>query len=149
MVLPRWIVARHRAFPTFGISQVIAGVTVTFTVVSGPNKGITGTAVTNANGVAQFTYTGVNRGTDLIQASFVDAGGIARFSNDSSLPWSAMVCDTNSDSAINSVDIATVLAARGQKVKAGDTRDPNQDGVINVTDSRLCALKCTKPGCAK
>ncbi len=47
-----------------------AGVTVTFTVLSGPNAGKTGTAVTDNNGQASFTYTDTGgAGTDRIQAS--------------------------------------------------------------------------------
>jgi hypothetical protein len=47
------------------------GVTVTFTVTAGPNVGTTGTAVTDTNGVACFTYTDSGGpGTDYIIASF-------------------------------------------------------------------------------
>ena len=50
------------------ISPVIEGVTVTFTI-TGPNSAESGTAVTNASGVASFTYTGSSAGTDSIVAS--------------------------------------------------------------------------------
>jgi cysteine-rich repeat protein len=47
--------------------------TVTFTVQTGPNAGTTGSALTNASGVATFTWTDVNgRGLDAIRASFVN-----------------------------------------------------------------------------
>lgn len=53
---------------------VLPGVTVTFSVASGPNAGVGGAAVTNASGQASFSYTSNGApGTDLIQASFVDA----------------------------------------------------------------------------
>ncbi|WP_069472769.1 VWA domain-containing protein [Candidatus Marithrix sp. Canyon 246] len=52
----------------------IAGVTVTFKVISGPNKDDTATAVTDSNGEASFTYLGDNgAGTDIIQGSFTNA----------------------------------------------------------------------------
>lgn len=52
------------------------GVQVSFLVVSGPNAGRQGTAVTDANGQARFTWTGSGGpGEDTVQASFVDAGG--------------------------------------------------------------------------
>ena len=55
-------------------SAVLPGVTVTFSVVSGPNAGAGGTGVTDVNGQATFTYTSNGlTGTDSIQASFVDA----------------------------------------------------------------------------
>ena len=52
---------------------LLPGVTVTFSVTSGPNTGAGGTAVTDANGQATFTYTSNGSvGTDTIRASFVD-----------------------------------------------------------------------------
>lgn len=52
------------------------GVTVTFTVVSGPNTGTTGTGVTDASGNASFTYTSNGTaGTDTIEACFTDKAG--------------------------------------------------------------------------
>lgn len=45
------------------------GIVVTFTVTSGPNAGVTGTATTDANGDATFSYTGSSAGTDTVTAS--------------------------------------------------------------------------------
>jgi methionine-rich copper-binding protein CopC len=60
-----------------GRLQPVAGATVTFQVSSGPNAGRTGTAVTNAQGRASFTYpSNGTTGTDQIGASFVDPTGI-------------------------------------------------------------------------
>jgi len=51
----------------------LPNITVTFKVLTGPNAGVTGTAVTNAVGMASFIYTSNGMvGTDEIQASFVD-----------------------------------------------------------------------------
>ena len=48
----------------------VAGATVVFTVLTGPNAGATGSAVTDANGLASFTYNDTGgAGTDTIQAS--------------------------------------------------------------------------------
>jgi hypothetical protein len=50
----------------------VPGATVTFKVISGPNTGVNGTGVTDANGEASFTYTDAGpdgtTGTDEIQA---------------------------------------------------------------------------------
>jgi VCBS repeat-containing protein len=46
----------------------VAGATVNFTVLSGPNTGVTGSAITNSAGDAQFTYT--------------DAGPVGTFGQD-------------------------------------------------------------------
>lgn len=48
----------------------VPGATVNFAVLTGPNAGKTGSAVTNANGQATFTYSDTGgAGTDTIQAS--------------------------------------------------------------------------------
>ncbi|MCX9011789.1 MAG: Ig-like domain-containing protein [Candidatus Methanoperedens sp.] len=51
----------------------IVGRDVTFTIISGPHAGQTGTAATDASGKATFTYTGTSVGTDVIEASFVNS----------------------------------------------------------------------------
>lgn len=57
----------------------VVGTLVTFTVVSGPNAGQMGQAMTNAMGQATFTYIGgINVGIDTIQACFVDAQMVQR-----------------------------------------------------------------------
>jgi hypothetical protein len=47
----------------------MSGVVVTFSIISGPNNGLTGQATTNANGQATFTWTSTAVGTDTLQAS--------------------------------------------------------------------------------
>ncbi len=54
---------------------------VTFTVISGPQTGLVGTATTDANGSATFTYSGHTAGTDTIVAQFVDTQGVTQISN--------------------------------------------------------------------
>ena len=66
----------------------IPGKTVTFNVLTGPNAGATGTAVTNASGVATFTYTSNgSSGTDTIQASFINSLQVLTLSNIVSKIW--------------------------------------------------------------
>ena len=65
----------------------IAGKTVTFTITSGPNAGMTGTAVTNAQGEATFSYTSSLTGTDTIVASFMDDTGKPIQSNEATKVW--------------------------------------------------------------
>ncbi|HEY3281794.1 MAG TPA: hypothetical protein VGN26_05925 [Armatimonadota bacterium] len=79
---------------TSGGSPVV-GTTVTFTVTSGPNAGVTGTAATNASGVATFTYTDAGgAGTDTIEAKFTDASGKVQTSNKATKEWVASTTDT-------------------------------------------------------
>jgi hypothetical protein len=85
--------------------------TVTFTVVSGPNTGLLGVAVTDANGAAKLSYTSVVTGTDLIQASFEDPDSGTLTSNTVSKEWIgiprvATSLDLTPESATN--DVGTV-----------------------------------------
>jgi hypothetical protein len=62
--------------------------TVTFTIVSGPDAGANGTAVSDANGHATFTFADtIALGTDAIQASFMDNAGVSRTSNQVVVTW--------------------------------------------------------------
>jgi len=82
----------------------MSGVTVTFSVEAGPNLGVSGTAVTSAYGIAQFTYTGAatpaptpadgqlqspggGAGVDFIWATFTDAVGTVITSNGVTEQW--------------------------------------------------------------
>ena len=70
----------------------VVGTTITFTVISGPHAGmLPGTAVTDASGTAQFTYTGTTVGTDTIEASYVDSAGMTRKSNQVTKVWTPPV----------------------------------------------------------
>ena len=65
----------------------VVGAVVTFTVVAGPNAGLTATGVTDTNGQAFFTYTSATPGTDLIRASFTDSAGHTQSSDTVSKTW--------------------------------------------------------------
>jgi hypothetical protein len=62
----------------------VAGQNVTFTV-TGANP-TTGHAITDANGVARFVYTGTTVGTDSVQATFTE-GATSLQSNTSKVSW--------------------------------------------------------------
>ncbi len=64
-----------------------AGKAVTFTVLSGPNAGLTGTDTTDANGNATFSYTSTTAGIDIIEASFTDSAGRLQTSNQVTAEW--------------------------------------------------------------
>jgi hypothetical protein len=53
----------------FNQLDALEGVGVTFTIVDGPNSGVTGDVPLNATGSASFTYTSAATGTDTVQAS--------------------------------------------------------------------------------
>ena len=124
----------------------IAGVTVTFRVMTGPNAGATGSGNTAANGQTTFTYTdNGGAGQDTIQA-FV--GAIA--SNVLVKNWVVPVtaCDVDKDNDIDLLDINAIRAGIGQVPVAGDPRDATNDGKITINDVRACILKCTRASCA-
>jgi hypothetical protein len=127
----------------------IAGATVGFKVLTGPNMGASGTCVpasciSGADGTVMFTYhdtAGV--GHDTIQANI---GPLLSNIVDKFWIIPAMKCDANSDGVVDMTDLAIIRAANGQ-VASGptDPRDGNSDGVINVLDVRYCQLRLTPP----
>jgi len=64
------------------------GKEVTFTVLSGPDAGLSGTVTTGSDGISQFTYTGGTVGTDQIQAYFTNSAGSVVSSNTVVVIWS-------------------------------------------------------------
>jgi uncharacterized repeat protein (TIGR01451 family) len=60
--------------------------TIRFTVTSGPNAGLTGQGVSDANGVASFSYSSSTTGTDDVTAEWIRR---EQSSNPVSVTWSA------------------------------------------------------------
>ena len=59
-------------------------------------------------------------------------------------------CDADFDNDVDNKDLALIAAARNQAATGpDDPRDADNDGVITVTDGRICALRCTLPGCGE
>jgi hypothetical protein len=56
----------------FGNGQILSDQTVTFSITDGPNAGMTGTAVTDAQGIATWSYSSSSPGTDTIIANWDD-----------------------------------------------------------------------------
>ena len=57
------------------INNPVPSVVVTFTILSGPNAGLTGQATTDVNGQATFSWSSQVVGTDTVQASITNAAG--------------------------------------------------------------------------
>jgi hypothetical protein len=57
------------------INNPVPSVVVNFTIISGPNAGLSGSATTDSNGEATFSWTSLAVGTDTVQASIVNAAG--------------------------------------------------------------------------
>ena len=55
-------------------------------------------------------------------------------------------CDVNGDAFVDKPDVDAIFAARGQLASGpSDPRDNDGNGVIDVLDSRACALQCGRP----
>ena len=65
----------------------VAGAPVTFQVLSGPNSGLSRIAQTDVAGAAVFVYASSTAGTDVVQATYVDAQGLKRTSNFFTALW--------------------------------------------------------------
>jgi hypothetical protein len=127
----------------------VAGTTVTFTVISGPNTGVTGTNVTNESGVTPFIYTGEGGvGRDTIEAKFVDSEGRTQTSNRVTKDWSTpihQVGDVNDDGNLDLADVKLVLEVLVGLLRPvdvpnfGATADVNADDIINNLDAAIIA----------
>jgi hypothetical protein len=78
----------------------LPGVTVHFAVTSGPNAGVSGSAVTNSNGVAAFSYTGgQTQGIDFAQATVTNTVGTIA-SNTANVYWETATLTVNPTSGL-------------------------------------------------
>ena len=90
----------------------LQGASVKFTASAGPNAGFTGTATTDAAGVAAFSYSSTLTSTDTIGASTVNPAGTIT-SNDVTVTWQkrpAQLSITGGASTSDYNDPATVAA---------------------------------------
>lgn len=116
---------------------------VTFTVVSGPNTGATGTSVTDTSGLAIFTYTASgDAGSDTIEAMFTDSQGQTRTSNQVTSEWLApsfgeqTLCSTlrrhsRGHRFLPDVDVFRFEGAAGEEVTAMLEEQPGQGNAGN------------------
>jgi uncharacterized repeat protein (TIGR01451 family) len=111
------------------------GVPVTFSVISGPNVGRTGSATTGPSGTASFTYTGgATSGTDTIRASAVD-GAVTVNSNTVTKTWTPVATGHLS---ITSTSEPAVVTAGGQSLTTVTATNTGTVGLtgVNVTVTR-------------
>jgi RHS repeat-associated protein len=115
--LPVGAVATLTAIATDAADEPLPNVTVTFTVLSGPGSGQTGSAVTEASGTATFRYTSSTPGTDTVQASQSNVQGGLTSSNPASVLWLPAVVlsltPATSSQAVGTPYNATLLATDG------------------------------------
>ena len=90
-----------------GSGAGLPNATVSFSVTSGPDAGLSGTVVTDANGHAAFTYPGAADGEDIVAASVTTVGSFT--SNTARVMWT-----DDSASGWSSGDIGNATPAGGQ-----------------------------------
>jgi hypothetical protein len=68
-------------------NEPVSGITVDFTITSGPNMGTSDSGTSDANGQVNFTYSGSVAGTDTIQASMASAVGGPDITSTATKEW--------------------------------------------------------------
>jgi hypothetical protein len=133
----------------------LQGAPITFTVVSGPNAGVTGSATTDTNGQASFTYTGAVPGTDTVVASTSNPAGTIT-SNPVTVVWTkaaSQLVITGGASTSDFNDPATVAAVlsdshgplAGRTVTFTLNGSETCSGVTNAAGSASCSITPGEP----
>jgi hypothetical protein len=132
--------------------EPVAGRTVVFTVVAGPNATLTLTAPTGEDGVARASYAAAAAGTDVIEATYTPPQQAELRSNQLSVAWSPAVVvevpkDTDGDGVPDATDNCPEVANRDQadadRDKVGDACDvlpPGDAPVIAGTTAQVTAV---------
>jgi YVTN family beta-propeller protein len=68
-------------------------------------------------------------------------------SGDFAITVVAMPCDIDENGVVDINDINAIAAVKNTPATAGDSRDIDGDGMINLNDARQCVLKCTHSRC--
>jgi len=90
----RRVTREHELAATVAEDDVpVVGTEVTFRVLDGPNAGTIGTASTDGDGIATFSYVGQAVGVDTVDATFVDSLGRNQRSNRVTVEWVACLED--------------------------------------------------------
>jgi hypothetical protein len=95
-----------------GSGAGLPNTSVSFSVTSGPDAGLSGTAVTDSDGHAAFSYTGAGDGEDVVAASVTTVGSFQ--SHATRVMWT-----DDSTSGWSSGDIGNATPAGGQVLDPG------------------------------
>ncbi len=120
----------------------IASQSVTFTVLSGPNAGKTGTATTDASGDATFTYTSTLASTvpDTVQVSFTDpnCNPVNATSNQATVTWTGSLAPTTlsvSPATADFADATTVSAVLINSTTSAPVSGKSVTFTLNKTET--------------
>ena len=119
--------------------SMLAGVSVTFTVVAGGGTLSVTNTTTDANGRAQNILTlGPNLGTNTVEVSAAGIQGTAIFHAISDAEAPPIIADVDGDGSVNILDLVAVVSEFGSE-KPNLAADVNGDGIINILDLILVA----------
>jgi len=125
-----------------GSGAGLPNATVNFAVTSGPDAGLSGTAVTDPNGHAAFSYPGAADGEDVVAASVTTVGSFQ--SNTTRVMWT-----DDSASGWSSGDIGNATPAGGQTLDPGSgtwTIQGGGSGIDGGADQFHFLWKTLPPG---
>ena len=107
-----------------------------------PAPALDGSAIANFAATATlariqlFEGTPVNRGPEITGFRIISGSG-----TDYNEFVASLVCDVDADRDVDLDDLRQIRAANRRVPSAGDPRDSNRDGRINVADVRFCQLR--------
>ena len=119
--------------------SALAGISVTFAVVTGGGTLNTTITRTDTNGRAQSTLTlGPNLGTNTVEVSAARIEVPATFHAISDTEAPSIAADVNSDGSVNVLDLVVIASELGN-TRTNLAVDVNRDGAVNVLDLILVA----------
>lgn len=101
---------------------------VTFTVISGPNTGVSDSAATDENGEAEFSYGSGDSGTDVIEACFIDAQGVEQCAT-ASKTWEICNLPPDCSQAVPTNSCLWPPNHQHHEIGVLDVTDPDGDAV--------------------
>ncbi|HEX3527742.1 MAG TPA: carboxypeptidase regulatory-like domain-containing protein [Thermoanaerobaculia bacterium] len=146
---------------TDAANEPLANATVHFSVLSGPNAGRTGQAVTDDAGIAAFTYASTATGTDTVQATITNSSGGTIPSNRVNAVWvpTAQIALTpaTATQAVGTPYNATALVTDGAghplvnatvtfRVTAGPNAGKTGTGTTDSSGQAIFSYTSTTPG---
>ena len=118
--------------------SMLAGISVTFTVVAGGGTLSVMNTRTDPNGRAQSTLIlGPNLGTNTVQVSAAGIEVPATFHAVSDMEAPPTIADVNNDGSVNVLDLIVIASSLGQS--GYNSADVNGDRVVTVLDLILAA----------
>lgn len=113
----------HEVTATLSDSEAepVDGAEITFTVTDGPHEGETGTATTDGDGEASFSYEGSDVGTDTVVASHLTDADEEVTSNEVTAEWSEVLAEQVEQEPEEPVETEPAEAEPAEPVEAEPT----------------------------